>query len=174
MNIVLMGYRGSGKTTIGRKIAEELWSQFADTDALVCERFGGATIREIWEQHGEAAFRQAESQVVKDLLARTNQVIALGGGTVMQPEARDALQSAAGLNRIYLKCDPQELYRRIQADTQTAHARPALSGLGGSLEEIRQVLAEREPVYEALATQVFDTTHCTPEDAVMHIIRRCL
>ena len=174
MNIVLMGYRGSGKSTIGRKMADELWKQFADTDELVCRRFGNISIKEIWERHGEPAFRKAECEVVGELLAKGNQVIALGGGTVMQPEARAALQAAPNTNRIYLKCDPQELHRRIQADAQTAATRPALSGLNGSIEEIRKVLAEREPVYEALATQVFDVTHCKPEDAVMHIIRRCL
>lgn len=173
MNIVLMGYRGSGKTTIGRKMAEELWKDFADTDALVCARFDGATIRRIWETHGEPAFRAVECDVLRELLSKDSQVIALGGGTVMQPDARAAL-AATPSNRIYLKCDPKELWRRIQADTQTADARPSLSGLGCSLDEVRKVLAEREPVYESLATQVFDVTHCKPDDAVTHIIRRCL
>src|ERR1041385_7840496 len=174
MNIVLMGYRGSGKSTIGRRMAEELWKSFADTDEFVRKKFGGMTIKEIWERHGEAAFRAAEVEVLKELLTRKDQVIALGGGTVTQPEARTALQASPDIRRIYLKCTPEELFRRIQGDTQTAAARPAPSGLGGSLDEVRKGLAGREPIYESLATAIFDTTHCKPEEAVPHIVRRCL
>lgn len=174
MNIVLMGYRGSGKTTIGRKMAEHLWKDFADTDELVCRRFGGRSIREIWASEGEGAFRAAESVVVGELLKKMDQVIALGGGTVMQPQARAELEAASDITRIYLKCDPQVLFERIQLDATTAATRPALSPAGGTLDEIRHILAEREPVYEALADKVFDVTHVTPDDAVGHIIRRCL
>jgi len=174
MNIVLMGYRGSGKTTIGRALAEQLWKDFVDTDALVCQRLGGRTIREIWEHDGEPPFREAEGTVVEQVLQKENQVIALGGGSVMQPRARAALEAAQHVVRIYLKCDPQVLLRRITADPTTAAARPHLSPAGGTLDEIQQVLSEREPVYQALADKVFDVTHVTAHDAVLHIVRRCL
>ena len=174
MNIVLMGYRGSGKTTIGRKIADELWKDFVDTDAVVCQRMGGRTIREIWDIDGEAAFRAAESDVVVEALSKENQVIALGGGSPMQPVARQAIAEARDAVKIYLKCDPEVLFRRIEADTASSATRPALSAAGGSLEEVRRLLAEREPVYESLADKVFDVTHVTTADAVGHIIRRCL
>jgi shikimate kinase len=174
MNIVLMGYRGSGKTTVGRKMAEHLWRDFTDTDALVCKRFAGRTIREIWETEGEVAFRQAECEVVEQVLRTDNQVISLGGGSVMQPAARAAIGSAADAVRIYLKCDPQVLLKRIEADKTSGATRPALSPAGGTLDEIQRILAEREPVYESLADKVFDVTHVTPDDAVLHIIRRCL
>lgn len=174
MNIVLIGYRGSGKTTIGKLLAEELWKPFVDTDALIVHRFGGMTIREIWETHGEEEFRAMECRVVEEVMKQTDQVIALGGGTLMQPAARAAVEAAKGTMRIYLQCDPQTLLDRIAADTATAGSRPNLTTLGGSLDEIVEVLEEREPVYRAVADKVFDVTHVTPQDAVMHIVRRCL
>ena len=174
MNIVLMGYRGSGKTTIGRKMAEHLWKDFVDTDVLVCKQFGGRTIREIWETEGEAAFREAEVKATSQALSGTNQVIALGGGTVMHPDSRGHVQAAKDVIRIYLKCDPRVLLQRIESDKGSAAHRPPLSPAGGTIEEIRGVLAQREPVYESLADKIFDVTHVTPNDAVVHIIRRCL
>lgn len=175
MNIVLMGYRGSGKTTVGKKLANELWKTFVDVDAEVCKRFGGLTIREIWDTRGEAAFRDMEVQVITELLQRQDQVIALGGGTLMQPGGRAAVEQAAQTVRIYLKCDPAVLAERIAADTTTAASRPSLTALGGGEEEVRAVLAEREPVYEAVADRVLDVSHIkTVSDVVEYIVRRCL
>lgn len=174
MNIVLIGYRGSGKTTIGRKLADQLWKRFVDSDAEVCRRMGGRTIKQIWEQDGEAAFRRAECDTLADLLKGDEQVIALGGGTVMRPAARAALEAADHCRCIYLKCDAEELFKRIHSDPQTAATRPNLTSLGGGVEEVRHVLAERGPVYEAVADAVLDVTPMSPEDAACHIIRRCL
>lgn len=174
MNIVLLGYRGCGKTTIGRKLADALWKNFADTDAEVCKRLGNRTIREIWEQLGEPAFREAEVAVLQELLRGSNQVIALGGGTVMQPGARAALAAAAEAKTVYLQCDPDVLLARIQGDTATSATRPNLTPLGGGLEEIKQLLAAREPTYLAVAQATLDVTRLTPEDAVRHLIRRVL
>lgn len=174
MNIVLLGYRGSGKTTVGRKLAMELWKDFVDTDAEVCKRFGNATIAEIWQAHGEAAFREAECAVVADLLGRSEQVIALGGGSVMQPAARQAIESAADTVRIYLKCDADVLARRLEADTATRASRPSLTVAGDTVTEIQQVLAERDPVYEAVADHILDVTRMTPADVIRHMIHRCL
>lgn len=174
MNIVLIGYRGSGKTTIGRKLAAQLWKTFVDTDDLTCKRFGGATIADIWRQHGEPAFREAECAVVADVMGKDEQVIALGGGTLMQPPARQAVEQASGSRRIYLKCEPEELFRRIAADTKSAATRPNLTSLGGGVDEIRAMLAERQPVYEAVADAVLDVTHLAPDDALRYLIKRCL
>ncbi len=174
MNIVLLGYRGSGKTTIGRKLADELWKTFVDTDAEVCKRLGGRTIKQIWDELGEPAFRQAECEVTAELLKGDEQVIALGGGTVMQPTAREAIENATDTHCVYLQCEPAELHKRIHADTQTAAARPNLTSLGGGVEEIAKILAEREPTYIAVADKVLDVTRMTPDDAVRHLIRWCL
>lgn len=173
MNVILIGYRGSGKTSLGRKLANQLWKDFVDVDQRVREHFDGATIAEIWQARGEAAFREAETAVTRELCQGDDQVIALGGGTLMQPQARQAVADAQAI-RIYLCCDPAELYRRIHSDPATAGARPALTDQGGGLEEIERVLAEREPVYRAVADAEFDVTHTNIDEAARHIIQRFL
>jgi len=173
MNLILLGYRGSGKTSIGRKLASQMWKTFADVDAEVCKRFDGRTVAEIWQQQGEPAFRAAEVAVTKDLIARPDHVIALGGGTLMQPEARAAVE-AADAKRLYLHCQPAVLAERIAADAASAATRPDLTGLGGGVEEVEAVLREREPVYRAVADEVFDVSHTNLDEAVRHIIQRHL
>ena len=174
MNILLMGYRGSGKTTIGRKLADELWKTFVDTDQATCQRLGNRTIKQVWDEMGEPVWRKTECEVTAEVLQKDNQVIAIGGGTAMQPAAREAIEKAEHLTCIYLRCEPPELLRRVQGDTQTAATRPNLTNLGGGIDEIRQMLSVREPVYLALARHTLDVTRLMPPDAVRHLIRRCL
>ncbi len=174
MNIILMGYRGSGKTTLGRLLADQTWRTFVDVDDRIRARFEGQTIAQIWQTHGEPAFRAAEVDVTRELCAGSQQVIALGGGTLMQPLAREAVVAAPDAVRIYLACDAKVLYQRITGDGQSAATRPALTTLGGGLAEIEAVLAERDPVYRAVADKVFDVTHLAPTDALRHLIARCL
>lgn len=174
MNIVLIGYRGSGKTTIGKLLAQELWKKFVDVDDLTCKRFGIHSIKEIWDKFGEPKWREAEVEVTRELMGRKDHVIGLGGGTLMQPGAREAVEQAPDTVRIYLHCQPDELYRRISSDSRSAATRPNLTNLGGGVEEIRAVLAEREPVYRAVADKTFDVTHTSPKDAVRFIIAKCL
>ncbi|MCC5829310.1 MAG: shikimate kinase [Phycisphaeraceae bacterium] len=173
MNIILMGYRGSGKTTIGRILADQLWKTFRDTDELIRQSFGGMTIARIWEQHGEPAFRQREVEIAVKLCAADDQVIALGGGTVMQPGAREAIEAAKAV-RIYLYCQTSELARRIQADPVTAADRPSLTGEADLEREIEKVLERRDPVYRQIADHVFDVTLLAPEDATRYLIKNCL
>ena len=172
MNVVLIGYSGSGKTTIGRRLADKLWKDFVDVDREACRRFGIDSIAEIWRLHGEPAWRETEVQVVQEAMQRDNQVIALGGGTLMQPGAREAVEQAGDVRRIYLYCDPAELHRRIEADPASAATRPNLTAFGGGVEEIRAMLAEREPVYRAVADDELEVTHLKPDDAVRYLLSR--
>ncbi|MEX2671659.1 MAG: shikimate kinase [Phycisphaeraceae bacterium] len=174
MNIVLLGYRGSGKTTVGKKLAMQLWKTFVDTDVEICKRFDNATIAEIWETHGESAFRQTECEVVADFLKHRDQVIALGGGSVMQPAARQSIEQADETVRIYLKCDAAVLAQRLEADAATRASRPSLTTTGDAVTEIEAVLAERDPVYQAVADHVLDVTRLAPPDVIRHLIHRCL
>ncbi|MEE9211330.1 MAG: shikimate kinase [Phycisphaeraceae bacterium] len=174
MNIILFGYRGSGKTTIGKRLANQLWKTFVDVDEQTCRRFGNDSIAAIWDEHGEPAFRAAETEVTKELCGRTDLVISLGGGALMQAEARAAVEQAADAARIYLFCEPDELFRRISADDHSDKTRPNLTPLGGGLEEIEAVLAERDPVYRAVADKVFDVTHLDPVNACRYLIAKCL
>jgi shikimate kinase len=169
MSIALLGYRGSGKSTVGRRLADRLWQPFVDTDELVVRR-AGVPIRDIFANQGEAAFRDLESQVVAEVARLPEHVIALGGGAVLREENRRALKEA-GLKLIYLRCEPDELVKRIQADPSTGEMRPDLTEHGGGIEEVRKVLAEREPVYRSVMTAELDVTYLSPQDAVVYVIR---
>jgi shikimate kinase len=169
VSTVLIGYRGSGKSTIGARLADRLWQKFVDTDQLVVKK-AEKSIAQIFADDGEARFRQLEIEAVREALAMEEHVVSLGGGAVMREENRAALR--AGNHRvIYLKCDPKELVRRIESDPATAAARPPLTAHGGGIEEISKVLAEREPVYRQVMHAELDVTNLTPEEAVVYITR---
>ena len=169
MSIVLIGYRGSGKSTIGYKLANRLWQEVVDTDALVVKK-AGKTIAEIFEQDGEQRFRDLETEVVKEVAKLQDVVISLGGGAVVREENRRALKEG-GHKIVYLKCDPEVLLQRIQSDAATSMSRPNLTNLFGGIEEIEKVLAEREPIYRELMTAELDVTNLSVEDAVVYIVR---
>jgi shikimate kinase len=169
MSVVLIGYRGSGKTTVGKRLADRLWIPFVDTDELIVKR-AGKSIKDIFEQDGEEKFRDLESQIVQEIALLKDHVIALGGGSLLRESNRAALQSA-GQKIIYLKCEPKTLSTRIHGDPETQASRPALTGLGGGLHEIEQLLAQREPLYRQVMHKELDVTHLTPEEAVVYIVR---
>ena len=174
MNIFLLGYRGSGKTSVGKQLANHLWKDFVDTDDEVCKRFGIDSIATIWEEHGEPAFRKMECDVTADLCTKDDLVVGLGGGTVMQPDARKSLEAAENATKIYLFCQPETLLERIEADPQSGQSRPSLTGHNSHLDEIKAVLEERDPVYRAVADHVFDVTHLPLADVAGYLMRQCL
>lgn len=167
VRVVMIGYRGSGKTTFGRELARRLGYAFEDVDDAICDRFGGLSIAEIWRRHGEPAFRAMEVEVARELMRRERLVVGLGGGTLMQPGAREAVETAPATLRLYLKVDAAELCKRIHADPKSAAMRPALTTQGGGLDEIVQVLAQREPVYEAVADLAVDVADVSDPWAVV-------
>jgi shikimate kinase len=169
MSICLIGYRGSGKTTVGRKLADQLWQTFVDVDERLVQQ-AGKSIKDIFEQDGEARFRELESSVIKDVSALTEHVIALGGGSLLREENRKTLRDA-GMRLIYLKCEAEELHRRIHSDPATAANRPSLTQLGGGIEEIRKLLDEREPIYREMMHAELDVTHLTPDEAALRLVR---
>lgn len=168
MGIVLVGYRGSGKSTIGRRLADRLGRPFIDVDVLIVAR-AGKTIKEIFADHGEQFFRDIEASVVADVSQLSDHVIGFGGGSLGREENRVAIK-AAGHSVIYLKCEPDELFKRIQADTKSLATRPNLTALGGGIEEITKMLGEREPLYRAAMHAEVDVTRLTPDQAVAQII----
>ena len=137
-------------------------------------RRAARSIAEIFAQGGEAAFRDWESRVLADLCAGDRQVLALGGGIILRPENRERL--AARGKTVWLTARPETLWQRIQADLTTAARRPNLTVAGG-LEEIRQVLAARTPLYRQTADWVVDTEEKSPALVAAEILalaRPCL
>jgi shikimate kinase len=159
MNVILIGARGSGKTTVAKLLAERLGWSYVDADDEI-EARAGKSIAEIFAAEGEAAFRDRESQVVADLAARDHAVIALGGGAVMRAENRQAIEQS---RVVWLTASPATLWRRVAADAATAQRRPRLSPQGGITEIIATLDARRE-IYRRCAHQVVDTEGKTPRE----------
>ena len=170
MSVILIGYRGSGKTSLGKKLADRLWQPFVDSDQEIVTR-AGKSIREIFEQGGEPAFRDLETAVVLELSQRVEHVIALGGGAVLRPENRAAIKAGGQHRVVYLRCDPAQLHQRIAVDTATADNRPNLTGLGGGLAEIEQLLRDREPIYRDVMDVELDVTHLSVDEALARVAK---
>jgi shikimate kinase len=168
MSILLIGYRGSGKTTLGRALAEHLKWPFIDQDQSITEQ-AGMSIRQIFEKHGEAHFRRLETEHLLALLRLKKHVISLGGGAVLADENRHAITNS-GHSVVYLRADAEELHRRILADPITAEQRPGLTHLGGNIDEIRTLLAAREPIYEQLKTVELNVHRKT----ILHLLEELL
>jgi len=166
MNIVLIGFRGSGKTSIGREVAALLGRPFVDTDALIVQAVG-KTIREIFAAEGEAGFRRREVAAVASAAEGDNQVIALGGGAVLNPVNIAGLK-ARQAKVVWLWASPKTLHTRIQADASTNASRPNLTA-GGGLEEVQNLLAARLPLYEGAADATLDVGGISVEEAARKV-----
>ena len=146
MSIVLMGAPGAGKSSVGKRLARKLGRTFVDVDQRI-EEVVGKPVAEIFADEGEAHFRALEQKATLELLD-TYDVVALGGGAVMNPVIREAL---AGHEVIWLKVSIGQATRRVGMNT----VRPLL--LGNVRGRLIELLRERTPVYESLATQIVDT-----------------
>ena len=160
-NIVLVGFMGTGKTTVGRILARRLERELVDTDEWI-EQHSGRVISEIFETDGEAFFRGLEREAVCALAGKTDLIITGGGGIVLDPENVADFQRGGLL--VCLKADPDEVLRRVEAQSH----RPLLEQ-GDKRDRILKLLETRKPVYDAIACSV-DTTGLDEEqvaDAVM-------
>jgi shikimate kinase len=158
--IVLMGFMGTGKSEVGRRLAQRLGRAFVDTDQLVEER-AGKRVAEIFADDGEPAFRALERAAVADAAARSGVVVAVGGGAVLDPENVRLLRDAGVL--VYLTARPQVILRRVG---DTKH-RPLLRD--DPKGTIDRLLAERGPVYAAAADVTVDTSEHTVDGVVKEI-----
>jgi shikimate kinase len=165
-NIVLIGYRGSGKTTVGRLLASRLGRPFVDSDALI-EAEAGRSIADIFATQGEQGFRQRERRAIARLAQADSQVLSVGGGAVLNEANVDRLR--AGGTIVWLTAPAEVLWDRISEDTDSATMRPELTPDGG-LEEVRALLAAREPAYRAAADLIVATSGRSPEEVVAAVL----
>lgn len=159
MNIVLCGMMGSGKTTVAAEL-EKLGYKVIDTDAQIVEKHG--SIDKIFAEHGEEYFRDAETQVVREVAQKNDgAVISLGGGCVLRQENVKNLK--AGGKIFYLRAKAETLIKRLKGDT----TRPLLKG--GLEERVRSILAVRSGIYEGVADFIIDTDELSPAEIAIEI-----
>jgi shikimate kinase len=160
---VLVGLPGSGKSTIGRRLAKALGVTLLDTDAAI-EQTTGRSIAEVFANDGEQEFRRIEEEVVRAALAQHDGVLSLGGGAVTTEGVRDAL---TGHTVIYLEITAAEGVRRTSGST----VRPLLAG-SDRAEKFRQLMSQRVPLYRSVATMRVNTNRRNPGAVVRHIVSR--
>ncbi len=163
--IVLIGPRGSGKSTVALLLAAALRWEAIDADAEL-EARAGCSIRDLFEVEGEQGFRRREMEVLADLCQRRKLVIATGGGVVLREDNRERLKTS---RVIWLKADADTLWGRISSDSSTLERRPALTGADGK-REVELLLQQRQPLYRACADLALDTTNRSPEEIVQTIL----
>jgi len=160
-NVFLVGFMGAGKTTVGKILADKTRYEYLDADKVI-EKRAGATITQIFSEHGEPYFRDLESESLEELAKNGNQVIATGGGVIQRDRNWDAMKKN-GIT-IYLKASVETIWDRIKDDT----TRPLLQ-VEDPLETARDLLNNRTPMYEK-ADIIFITDDFSPEQIADEIL----
>ena len=168
MNLTLIGYRATGKTTLARLLAERLGFEWIDADVEI-ERRAGKSIARIFAEDGEPAFRDLEAEVIADLCRCPRLVLAAGGGAPLREESRRAMREAGKV--VWLTARPETILVRMSTDPTNPDRRPNLTDRG-PLEEIVQLLRQREPIYRESADLEVDTEEKTPQRLTAEILER--
>jgi shikimate kinase len=168
MNVVLIGFRGSGKTTIGKAIADRLKREFIDCDDWI-ERQTQLTIREIFDRHGESHFRTLESQAIGELSALDGKVIATGGGAALKYQNMQVFKRNGG-KIFFLEVGPETSFARITADETTRARRPALTDKD-PFTEVKEQIELRRPYYVKGADVTVTTDGRTIDEIVGEILK---
>ena len=163
MNIVLIGYRGTGKSTVGRLLAVRLGRELVSTDAEIVER-AQRTIPEIVAQEGWEYFRNLESDICRELGVRDRLMVDTGGGAILREQNVEALKRNGVL--FWLTASVETIVKRIGRDNQ----RPSLTGTKSFVDEIRDVLQERTPKYQSAADHVVATDDRSIDQVVEHVL----
>lgn len=161
-NIALIGYMGTGKTTIGKKLAQKLGLKLVDTDALI-EKRQKKSIAKIFETEGEAGFRKLEGDLLKELVVKENLLISTGGGIVLNENNRKILKDNTFL--VTLSAKPESIYVRVKNDT----TRPLLQDQN-PYQKIVAMMKERQPFYE-IGEIVIQTDELSLKSCVDQIIK---
>ena len=167
MNIVLIGYRCSGKTEVGKILARELGRDFLDSDTLI-EREAGSSIQGFVSKKGWDHFREMEKTVIKKIAKNNNLVIATGGGIVMDKENVSNLKKNGWI--VWLKANPSVIKDRMRKEQGSGKLRPSLAG-SDPIGEIEQVLNLRTPLYEKASDLMVDASTYTPRDVAELIMK---
>ena len=162
-NIVLIGFMGCGKTTLGKKLSIKLKYTFIDTDRYI-ERKEGTAIAKIFEEKGEAYFRELEKNTVELLSKEYGNIIATGGGIIKSKENIYTLKQTGII--VYLKATPEHIFRNIANDD----TRPLLQG-GDKLEKIRRLMEERREMYEKYADVTVNVSPGSVNQITERIVR---
>ncbi|MBI4598140.1 MAG: shikimate kinase [Candidatus Omnitrophica bacterium] len=164
MNITLTGFMGTGKTSVGKKLAKHLGWRFVDVDQLI-ESSANMSVPEIFEKRGEAVFRRMERRCISRAVRGRHQVIATGGGAFVDAETRAHLRVTGPV--VCLTASPQVIVSRVG---RKLSRRPMLSGHANPLARIKTLLAQRASAY-AKADVAIDTSHLSAEETVQRICR---
>ena len=166
MVITLVGYRATGKTTVGTLLAEKLGWEFYDIDPEI-ERRGKKSIAAMFAEDGEPFFREIETAVLEDQLIRDRVVVSTGGGTVLKDRNRELMRDGGPV--VWLQARVETIQSRMAGDPGTALNRPSLTGTD-PLQEVPGVLATRTPYYEQVATIAVPVDSATPRQIVSEIL----
>ena len=156
MNIVLIGYRGTGKSTVAKILGQRMERQVLSTDAEIVKETG-RSIPQIVEEFGWDHFRELETQMCRKLQNRTDLIIDTGGGLILKEENAKILKANGTI--VWLTAEVPTIITRISGDTQ----RPSLSGSKTFTEEIEDILKDRTPKYQAAADHIIHTDQTTPQ-----------
>ena len=168
-HVACIGLMGSGKSTVGRLVAERLGWGFVDVDDLI-ETSTGCTVAELWEHGGEQAYRPLEQSIVIDVLgAFDHSVLATPGGVVLDRDAVEAIE-ATDVIAVYLRAGPDVLAERIAHDG--GHTRPLVDDHPG--EVMRAMFEARDTTYQALADRVVEVDGMTPDQAASAVLHEVL
>lgn len=157
-NIVLTGFRATGKTSVGRALAAQLEWAFLDTDVLLCQRLG-APIAEIVARHGWPIFREAECRLLREVPALEATVVATGGGAIEHQREWQALRDRCFV--VWLDADIATIRQRLDEDPHSVQQRPSLTGQA-VLDEVEALLEKRRPLYGAGSDLRLETVDKTP------------
>jgi len=166
-NIVLIGYRCSGKTSVGRDIARQTGMDFYDTDDLIVKN-AGRSIAEIVERNGWVRFREIEKDVIKEVSGFGNAVIATGGGAVIDEDNVKNLKGNGYV--VWLEGDVDVLMNRMEKDSAAGNYRPSLTGVD-AIAETRKVLEMRMPLYRKAADLVVNTDGLSIDEVAERIVK---
>lgn len=170
MNVLLIGLRGSGKSSVAKLVAKSTSLVAIDLDDLTAAHLSSPTAAAALTTHGQPAFREAEVAVLAEVLTRDNQIIAAGGGTPTAPGAAQLIAAssiASDLRVFYLRATPPTLHNRLkQTDLST---RPSLTGMG-VLEEIETLFRHRDSLYSTLTDEIVSVETKSIEETAAHIV----